>query len=263
MTNEKTIRKAMGAQLAAGEGERSFVARITSAALDRDNEVLIPEGMISTDYEKNPVVFWNHDHDRPIGKATNLKRDAEGWTAKATLAKRPENHEGEWFPDTVLSLLQQGVIKGVSVGFMPTESRKPTPKDVEKFGDAVTRVFSKWKLLEFSVAPLQANQDALVTAVSKSLVSRETASKLFPDVEIPPVVETPTEVVVDTPADPPKAKARKRVTVTTQTKATKRRTVFIMLEPPKRPAKKKTVKPLLEKATQREVARRLGFLMVD
>ena len=170
---------------------KTFTATITTNAIDRDGEVLLPEGMITADFEKNSVVFWNHDYDRPIGKSLSLTKSRDAWVSKAQLAERPESHVGEWFPDTVHALMKQGIIKGVSVGFQPIESRNPSKKDIELFGDGVKRVFNKWKLLEFSVAPLPANQDALVSAVSKGLMTPIQCKSMF-NVDITaPVAEPP------------------------------------------------------------------------
>lgn len=175
-------RKAFSADVTVNEGERSVTARITTAAVDRDNEVLIPAGCNAKDFQANPVVFLNHSYwTLPVGKCTGIQRDETGITAKTTFAERPKNHpEGqEWVPDTLFSLFQQGVLKGFSVGFIPIEARPATDKDVLDFGAGVRRVFSKWKLLEYSVAPLPCNQEAVAMAVSKGFIGADLAEKLF------------------------------------------------------------------------------------
>jgi len=152
---------------------RTFTARITTDSLDRDGEVLIPGGMDASDYMKNPVIFWNHNYDQPIGTASKVSKEADAWVATAKLASRPDGHPdgAEWLPDTLHALMQQGVVRGVSVGFIPTETRNPSKADRDKFGQGLRSVHNRWKLLEFSVTPLPANQDALITSVSKGLVT--------------------------------------------------------------------------------------------
>lgn len=177
--------KNLSFEMELAEGERSFVAKITSQVIDRDKEVLLPQGMDASDFEKNPVVFFNHEHRGvPVGRVVSLKRMPDHWLAKVVLAKRPAGHVGEWMPDTLLSLIQQGVVRGVSVGFEPVESRPPTKRDKELFGEEVRRVYSKWKLMELSIAPLPANQDALIVAVSKGLVKPEQARSVL-GVDVP------------------------------------------------------------------------------
>jgi HK97 family phage prohead protease len=160
------------------EGERSVVAIINTAAIDRDGEVVLPVGMDATDFLRNPAVFYNHNYGMPIGRCLELYRTADGIRAKTQFASRPDNHVGEWFPDTVFSLFQQGIIRGFSIGYGPIESRVASKKDIEQFGGEVRRVYQKWKLWEYSVAPLPANQEALAEAVSKGLVSKETLKAL-------------------------------------------------------------------------------------
>ena len=177
--------KQFTATLTVNDGERSVVASITTNSLDRDGEVLIPQGCDATDFLKSPTVFFNHDYEKPIGRCTDIRREPNSLIAKTRFATKPEDHTGEWLPDTVLSLFQQGVLSGFSVGFVPIESRRPSKKDRTQFGDRVVRVYSKWKLLEYSVAPLPANQDALVTAVSKGLIEPAFAKQLLPEIALP------------------------------------------------------------------------------
>ena len=42
--------------------------------MDRDGEVLFPRGCFTKDFEKNPVVFYNHDYTLPIGKCVAFER---------------------------------------------------------------------------------------------------------------------------------------------------------------------------------------------
>jgi len=177
-------RKQLGADLSVAAGSREFQAAISTSDVDREREVLIPDGVNTREFMQSPTVFWNHNYDMPIGQATGFVREPQHVMARAKLADRPDTHEGEWFPDTVLSLIQQGVIRGVSVGFESIANRRATPKDKQQFGDEVETVHSQWKLLEFSVAPLPANQNALITAVSKGLVTKSTAGALFPMVNL-------------------------------------------------------------------------------
>lgn len=154
-------------------------ATITTETIDRDGEVLISQGMDASEYEKNPVVFYNHDYAEPIGKITDLRRGKGKIDATIEFAKRPDDFEGSYFPEFVESLVDQGIVKGISVGFVPQPGgvRKASAKDKEDYGDDVRQVYSKWKLLEVSVAPLPANATALVSAVRKGVVSQSDAER--------------------------------------------------------------------------------------
>ena len=181
MTSTNTRRKAMPAEVT--KTGRGFTAVITTAALDRDGEVVIPQGMDATEYERNPVLFWGHDYNLPVGKCVGLTRGDRQIVGDFELAARPDGFEGSYFPEFVASLIAQDVVKGVSIGYVPAEggTRRATVDDRKRYGDVHT-VYSKWKLLEVSVAPLQANPEALITAVSKGAVSRALAREHFPTI---------------------------------------------------------------------------------
>jgi HK97 family phage prohead protease len=152
-------------------GDRTFTAVINTDTLDRDDEVVLPDGMNSSEFDKSPTVFWNHDYSKPIARCMKLSRGYTEWTAQAKIADKPADWKGDWFPDEVYSLIKQGVVNGTSIGFLPTEVRNPTQKDIERWGPKIRRVISKWKMLEFSVTPLPANHDALITACKALSVS--------------------------------------------------------------------------------------------
>jgi hypothetical protein len=186
-----TKTKAFSSDITVIEGERAVSAVISTTAVDRDREVLIPQGCNAKDFEKNPVIFLNHNYadfwgsdstteKLPIGKCVALKRGDDAISFKMVFAERPANHpEGaEWTPDTLLALYQQGVMSAFSVGFIPVEGRAATDKDVATFGADCRYVHSKWKLLEVSCVPLPANQEAVSLAVSKGILTQERADKL-------------------------------------------------------------------------------------
>jgi HK97 family phage prohead protease len=168
------LTKAFSADVKVQDGERAVTAVISTDAVDRDGEVLIPQGCNWKEFNANPVVLFLHSYySLPVGKVVALTRDADSITAKIVFADRPESHPTgqEWIPDTLLALFQQKVLNAFSVGFTVTESRPATDKDVTTFGAGVRRVISKWKLLELSVVPLPCNQEAVALAVSKGIVS--------------------------------------------------------------------------------------------
>jgi HK97 family phage prohead protease len=189
--NMQKLHKTLSATVQAqGDG---IIAKLTTDSVDRDGEVLIPQGMVSQDFEKNPVLFYNHEYDQPVGKVTNLRRTKDAVFGTLSFAKRPDDYVGDFFPSFVEALVRQGIVKGVSVGFVPEPSgaRSATKADRMKFGEKIKRVFNRWKLLEVSIAPLPANQDALIQAVDKGLVT-PVQVKSFLGVDIEPKKVVPT-----------------------------------------------------------------------
>lgn len=153
--------------------DKGIMAKITTDSIDRDGEVLVPQGMNAKEFEDNPILFWNHDYAIPVGNVSALDRGDNEVYGTLTFAQRPEDMKGEFFPEVAEALVKQGVVKGVSVGFVPEDGgvRSATGKDRAKYGKNVKRIYNRWKLLEVSIAPLPANQDALIEAVGKGLLT--------------------------------------------------------------------------------------------
>lgn len=203
---KKTQTKAFSADISVIEGERAVSAVISTTAVDRDGEVLIPQGCNWKDYSDNPVVFYNHAYadflassqeKMPVGRCEGMKRTDHDIRCKIVFASRPSDYpaEQEWLPDTLLSLYQQGIMRAFSVGFMPMEVRPATSKDLATFGADCQMVTSKWKLLEVSCVPLPANQEAVALAVSKGLVTEKRAKEIFGEKETGRVPEEPKPII--------------------------------------------------------------------
>jgi len=200
------IRKALDADISASA--KGFTAVITSETLDRDGEVLIPQGMNAKEFEQNPVLFWNHEYDKPVGRAVGIKRRERDIVGEFVFAKKPDGYVGEFFPEVAAALVGQGIVRAVSVGYVPEDggTRRPTEVDRKKYGASVSTIFSRWKLLEVSLAPLQANPEALITAVKKGLMSPVAAKKWF-GVEAPKrtlvtvAIPAPSSVPAPAPID--------------------------------------------------------------
>lgn len=162
------------------EGERAVIRYISTRDVDRDREVLVPQGMVADEFSKAPQVLWCHDYSLPpIGKSEWLKVDKNGIKSK-TIYAETERAEEVW------QLIKGGFLSTASVGFMPLERMwkgdanwRPTVDklnakwgcDLEKEGAEV--ITTKWQLLEYSDVPVPANPNALVTAVAKGLCLSE------------------------------------------------------------------------------------------
>ncbi len=175
--NERTELKDFTANTTADIESRTCISRITCNSVDEEGEVVLPSGIQTTRFTKGGgTAFWNHDYGDPVASTRWLEVTDDGMVASSYFPPRPENHVGEWRPDTVLSLVASGLCNGVSIGFSYLETREPTAKDKKTFkttGNELQRVISKSRLLEYSFAPLPMNEDALVMAVSKGLIRKD------------------------------------------------------------------------------------------
>ena len=170
------ISKQFVAETKTDTAERSVTAIISTGAIDRDSEILVPRGADFNQYLKNPVVLWAHDYwSQPIGRAMWIKRQGNSIIAKMQFADTQEAED-------VYQLFKGGFLSAFSVGFRVLDSREPTVDDIKKYPEwkDARRVFVKWELLEFSVVPVPANPEALVQAVkSKQIELRDDTRKML------------------------------------------------------------------------------------
>jgi hypothetical protein len=127
-------------------------------------------------FKLNPIVTLQHCYwQPPVGKSLWRKRAKDGplvgIKAKTLYPKRPDAWpDDDWTPDTILQLIQAGMMQGKSVGFLRLKSHSPSSHEIaaDPAMAQVSRVIDEWLLIEYACTFLSMNQAALVEAVSKS-----------------------------------------------------------------------------------------------
>jgi hypothetical protein len=158
-------------------GERCDVSWITTEDPDRGNEVVAARGMNDSQFKHNPIVTMQHAYWMPpVGKSLWRKvvRDGtlHGIKAKTHYPVKPADWQASWPPDVALALVQADLLRGKSIGFLPTKVHTPKDREREQPGwKDVDLVIDEWVLLEYACTFLPAQQHAVVEAVSKSLVT--------------------------------------------------------------------------------------------
>lgn len=183
-------------------GERSDISVITDGSVDSDREIIVPKGVDFSRFAKNPIVTFGHNwYSPPIAKSLWQKLTANGsWKAKTQYASRPETlaKEQNWLPDTIWHLVKEGFLPGKSIGGIG-KVREVTKEDIDKNPDwsGAKRVADEILIYEYSVVPIQANKNAIVEAIAKSLVQipEDFLQKNFPE-----IYETLKETQVDVPS---------------------------------------------------------------
>ncbi|ACI50358.1 peptidase U35 phage prohead HK97 [Gluconacetobacter diazotrophicus PA1 5] len=133
------------------ENTATFI--ITTPETDRANDNVITSGIDVSNYLNNPVVLWGHDdEDFPIGKCISLDKNSDRIIATVKFADFSTPIAGVRAA-CVHSLITQGILNAVSIGFRPIESY---------FNDDGGFVIEKSELLEFSVVNIPCHQDALI-----------------------------------------------------------------------------------------------------
>jgi hypothetical protein len=153
-------------------GSRTDVSTITTDSVDRDIEVVLPGGGDWSKYNK--IVTFAHRYDElPVGSNLWIKPKANGLIGKTHYPEKPADWgDAPWLPSAILHLMQQPVptCTGKSIGFLPLNVRAATQqeKTAHPEWDGVP-IIDKWSGIEYAVAPVPANPDAEMDAVSKGI----------------------------------------------------------------------------------------------
>ncbi len=161
-------------------GRREIVACISTAAVDRQNEVVLPTGMLRKNHG-GMTVFYNHDTTQPIGVTQWIKPHHGKLLAKFRCTDKTP------FARDIFALAQDGVLRTYSIGFRPLESSPPTAAEIRQNPQwsSATRIYRSWELLEFSLVGVPANPEALMLAISKG-ISAPARAVLQPLLPSPP-----------------------------------------------------------------------------
>lgn len=126
---------------------------------DRAGDTIVPEAWTKgglNNFEKNPIILFNHNYDKPIGRATGLKVTENGLEMKAKISKSA--------PENVATLVKEGILGAFSVGFRIKDADYLEETDGLKIKDA--------ELFEVSVVSVPCNQ-AATFSLAKSFDSIE------------------------------------------------------------------------------------------
>lgn len=127
---------------------------MSDESVDRVGDVIRAKGWDLKDFNNNPVALWGHNHDKPIGVWENVRVAGKKLIGRLKLAKEGTSAE----IDTIRSLVEQRILKSVSVGFQPVKAEPRKGGGVE---------FISQKLHECSLVAVPANPNAL--AIAKNL----------------------------------------------------------------------------------------------
>lgn len=152
--------------VSAGEG---FDFVMSDGSMDRHGTRINPDGWELDEFRKNPIALWAHGTDPvrgrvPIGKWENVRSEGGKLLGKLVLADEGSSS----FVDELRRLVQQGILRAVSVGMDFMQPGKPGGKwEIERAG-----------LREVSLVAVGSNPNALSMARSLD-ISESTIRSVF------------------------------------------------------------------------------------
>lgn len=140
------------------DGELKIAGYASTDSVDRDSDRILPTAWTRgglKNYENNPILLFNHDYNRPIGRVLEISTDRKGLKIKGIISKSAGD---------VYNLVKEGILSTFSVGFLVKDA------DYDKSVDGL--IVKDAELLEVSVVSVPANQDATFS-LAKSFDSQE------------------------------------------------------------------------------------------
>lgn len=144
---------------AADDGSVMIRGMASTADFDRAGDSISHEAWAKgglANFEKNPIILFNHDYDRPIGRATGLKVTPNGLELECKISKSA--------PGNVAELVKDGVLGAFSVGFRV--------KDADYIKETDGLMIKDAELFEVSVVSVPCNQ-AATFSLAKSFNSMD------------------------------------------------------------------------------------------
>ncbi len=152
-------RNALDFQVKAGtqSADDPFKFVMSDETVDRAGDIIRADGWSLSAFKKNPIALFGHDHSFPIGTWADVK--VEGKRLVGTLKLAAEGTSQRI--DEIRHLLEQRILKAVSVGFRIKEYVPMDEKDPYGGWD-----IKKADLHETSVVSVPANPSAVMLAKS-------------------------------------------------------------------------------------------------
>jgi len=128
------------------DGGVNIKGSASTNGLDRAGDIIETEAWMKgglENFKGNPIILFNHDYNKPIGRATGLEVTDKGLDITAKISKAAGN---------ITQLVKDGVLGAFSVGFRCKDSEYMTETDGYKIKDA--------ELFEVSVVSVPCNQGA-------------------------------------------------------------------------------------------------------
>lgn len=145
------------AQIRAEDGEADITKVIASTnELARDGWVVEPSGLKTANFLRTASVCFNHDYEHPVATPVAASLIDNGDKLEIAIRWPPPGTSAK--SDEVRALVKTGVLRAVSIGFMPLEME---PLDPKQPWDG-QRVLSA-DLLETSFVAVPADTGAIVT----------------------------------------------------------------------------------------------------
>jgi len=142
---------------AISDSRRTFSGIATTPTPDRVGDVVEAEG---AQYALPIPLLWQHDSGKPIGQVTEVRTTKAGIVVRGEVFRATESRTLAERLDEAWESLKIGLVRGLSIGFIPLEAKQLKDKSGIHF--------LKWAWHELSAVTIPANSEATIQTI-KSL----------------------------------------------------------------------------------------------
>jgi HK97 family phage prohead protease len=128
------------------DGSVRIAGYANRAIVDDIGDLMIPSGAGFKRFEKNPMMFFNHNRSYPVGKWEKWEPKEDGLWVEGVISNSPN-------PDIqfVRDLVKEGILQTLSIGYDENEAEK---------GEGNSRRITKWDLHEVSIVTIPMNMES-------------------------------------------------------------------------------------------------------
>ena len=134
-------------------GERQVEVIISTSDEDRDRDVVVPAGISLKNYNKNPIVLFQHDARRPVARTIALSIGSSEVMARAQFPAAGMCEDS----DEVYNLVKEMILNTASIGFIPKVWEPRMPE-----APWAGQTYKEVELVEWSFVSVPSNPNAVV-----------------------------------------------------------------------------------------------------
>ena len=122
--------------------------------VDRGGDTIMPDAWDLESFKKNPIIFFQHDRDFIVGRATEIGVEEDGLRIKVAISNSSHPEVAH-----IRTLIEEGTLKSFSVGINIRD------EEVDEMG--VNRI-KECELLEVSLVSIPMNQESFFSISNKA-----------------------------------------------------------------------------------------------
>lgn len=123
------------------------------SVVDRGMDIIKKEAWMLDNFKKNPIMLFNHDTGKVVGKVIKCEAQDEGLFVKCQMSKSKDP-----MVQYVKDLVKEGILNSFSVGFSAHDEQK----------SAGANEITKAELYEVSIVSIPMNQESIFSVTTKS-----------------------------------------------------------------------------------------------